>query len=148
MKIGDKEEAERQKAQATLKRFADATDPLQAKAMEEASAVALRDDAHRRIAMFTEVLELDREDPLALMGMGKALADLQEYDRADEFLGRARHAQKDNSALYATHGKVLEALGRPADAAEVYRQGVAVASRRGDLMPLKDMEHRLLLLQG
>ena len=61
---------------------------------------------------------------------------------------RARRAQKDNSALYAAHGKVLETLGRPADAAEVYRQGVAVASRRGDLMPLKDMEHRLLLLQG
>jgi folate-binding protein YgfZ len=148
MKIGDKEEAERQKAQATLKRFTDATDPLQAKAMEEASVVALRDDAQRRIAMFTEVLELDQEDALALMGMGKALADLQDYDRADDFLGRARRAQKDNSTLYATHGKVLEALGRPADAAEVYRQGVAVASRRGDLMPLKDMEHRLLLLQG
>jgi len=148
MKIGDKEEAERQKAQATLKRFSDADDPLQAKAMEEASATALRDDANRRIAMFSEVLELDQEDALALMGMGKALADLQEYDRADDFLGRARNAQKDNSSLYATHGKVLEALGRPVDAAEVYRQGVAVASRRGDLMPLKDMEHRLLLLQA
>ncbi len=148
MKIGDKEEAERQKAQATLKRFADAGDPLQARAMEEASAAALRDDANRRITMFTEVLEIDQEDPLALMGMGKALADLHQYDRADEFLGRARRAQKDNSSLYVAHGKVLEALGRPADAAEVYRQGVAVASRRGDLMPLKDMEHRLLLLQA
>ena len=98
--------------------------------------------------MFTEVLEIDREDPLALMGMGNAWADLQQYERADDFLGRARGAQKDNSALFAAHGKVLEALGRPSEAAEVYRQGVAVASRRGDLMPLKDMEHRLLLLQG
>jgi len=146
MKIGDKEEAERQKAQATLKRFSDAGDPLQARAMEEASEAAVRDEARRKIAMFTEVLELDREDPLALMG--KAWADLQQYDRAESFLGRARQAQKDNSALFAAHGKVLEALGRPSDAAEVYRQGVAVASRRGDLMPLKDMEHRLLLLKG
>ncbi len=148
MKIGDKEEAERQKAKATLKRFADAGDPLQARAMQKASEAAARDEAHRKIAMFTEVLEIDREDPLALMGMGNAWADLQQYERADDFLGRARGAQKDNSALFAAHGKVLEALGRPSEAAEVYRQGVAVASRRGDLMPLKDMEHRLLLLQG
>jgi folate-binding protein YgfZ len=148
MKIGDKEEAERQKTQATLKRFSDAGDPLQARAMEEASKAAMAEEARRKIAMFTEVLEIDREDPLALMGIGKAWADLQQYDRADDYLGRARRAQKDNSSLFAAHGKVLEALGRPADAAEVYRQGVAVASRRGDLMPLKDMEHRLLLLQG
>ena len=97
--------------------------------------------------MFSEVLELDPTDPLALMGLGKAFADLEQFDLADTHLERALAAQPDNSALYAARGKVLEALGRTVEAGEIYRQGVGVASRRGDLMPLKDMEHRLLMLE-
>ncbi len=146
MKIGDRDEAERQKAQATLKRFAEAGDPIEARALEEAATAARRDEARRKIEMFSAVLEIDPEDPLALMGMGNALADLQDYGRAAECLGNALRVQGDNSAVYAAYGKVLESLDKPADAADVYRRGVVVASRRGDLMPLKDMEHRLLML--
>lgn len=145
MKIGDKDEAERQKAQATLKRFASA-DPAEAKAMEKMAAAARQDDARRKIGMFTAVLDIDPADPLALMGMGKAYSDLEEYDQAEKYLTEALRIQDDNSSLYAACGKVLEALNRPGDAAEIYRRGVGVASRRGDLMPLKDMEHRLSLL--
>ena len=146
MKIGDKEEAEKQKAQATLKRFAEAVDPAEAKAMEEAAAVSRREDAQRKIGMFSSVLEIDPEDPLALMGMGNSLAVLENFDRAAEYLAGALRVQNDNSALYASYGKVLESLEQLSAAAEVYRRGIAVASRRGDLMPLKDMEHRLLML--
>lgn len=146
MKIGDKDEAERQQAQATLKRFSSA-DPAEAVAMEKMAAAARQDDARRKIEMFTAVLEIDPVDPLALMGMGKALADLDHFDQAEKYLTEALRIQTDNSSLYAACGKVLEALQRPGEAAEIYRQGVAVASRRGDLMPLKDMEHRLSLLE-
>ena len=38
-------------------------------------------------------------------------------------------------------------LNREADALKVYREGMAVASKKGDLMPLKEMERRALLLQ-
>lgn len=148
MKIGDRAEAEKQKAQATLKRFASAADPTEARAMQEVADTAARKDAERRIEMFTEVLGIDPEDPLALMGMGKALADLEDHSRADEYLERALTAQPDNSALYAARGKTQEALGRGELARKTYQQGVAVASRKGDLMPLKDMEHRLLMLDG
>ena len=145
MKIGDKDEAERQKAQATLKRFS-STDPAEARAMEKVAVVARQDEARRKIGMFTAVLDIDPQDPLALMGMGKALTELEDYDQAEKFLAEALRIQADNSSLYAACGKVLEALQRPVEAAEIYRQGVVVASRRGDLMPLKDMEHRLGLL--
>jgi folate-binding protein YgfZ len=146
MKIGDQDEAERQKAQATLKRFATATDPAEARALQREAETFRVQEVHHRIELFTEVLEFDPTDPLALMGMGKALADLEQYDQADTYLERALTAQPDNSALYAARGKVLEALGRTAEAGVVYRKGVGVASRRGDLMPLKDMEYRLLML--
>ncbi|MFT5316104.1 MAG: hypothetical protein ACI9UK_001945 [Candidatus Krumholzibacteriia bacterium] len=65
---------------------------------------------------------------------------------AAEFLQRALKQQDQNSPLYASYGRVLESLGRHKEAAQVFKDGIAVASRKGDLMPLKEMEHRLRLL--
>lgn len=148
MKIGDQDEAERQKSLATFKRFSSATDPGEARDLQNEAEAAQTKEAERRIRMFAEVLEFDPEDPVALMGMGKAHAELGQNRQAGAYLEQALAAQPENSVLYALRGKVLEALGRPEKAREMYRQGVEVASRRGDLMPLKDMEHRLLLLQA
>lgn len=146
MKIGDKDEAERQKAQATLKRFAGTSDPAEARALEESAEASRRQEAGRKIDMFAEVLQFDPADPLALMGMGRAWSDLGDHGRAVDYLAQALDVQPDNSSLYASYGKALQALGRSGEAADIFRQGVAVAGRRGDLMPLKDMEHRLLLM--
>ncbi len=148
MKIGDTVEAENQKAMATMKRFAGLGDPAELGKMEAAEKDARRQDAQRKQTMFGEVLELDPDDPLALMGYGQACAALEDHAAAAVHLGRALDQQQDNSAVYAALGRALEALGRLEEAADVYHRGVAVASRRGDLMPLKDMEHRLLLLSG
>jgi len=49
--------------------------------------------------------------------------------------------------VYAAWGKALEALKKIKEAVEVYRKGMEVASKKGDLMPLKEMEHRVLLLE-
>jgi Flp pilus assembly protein TadD len=146
MKIGDRQEAERQREQATLKRFASLDDAREAAERAEAEAAARRQDAARKLAMFTEVLELDPEDPLALLGAGNALATLDRQVEAEPLLGRAVAAQPDNSALYLAHGRALELLGRGDEAAATYRAGVVVAGRKGDLQPLREMEHRLLLL--
>lgn len=146
MKIGDKQEAERQREQATLKRFASIDDAREAAERAAAEAATRRQDAARKLAMFGEVLEIDPDDPLALLGAGSALATLERHAEAEPLLGRAVAAQPDNSALYLAHGRALELLGRGEEAAAVFRAGVAVASRKGDLQPLREMEHRLLLL--
>ncbi|MBK9472515.1 MAG: tetratricopeptide repeat protein [bacterium] len=148
MKLGDRPEAERQRELATLKRFAGIDDQREATERAAAEAVARRGDAARKLSMFAEVLELDPEDPLALLGAGNALATLERHAEAEPLLGRARAAQPDNSALYLSHGRVLELLGRGEEAATTYRAGVTVASRKGDLQPLREMEHRLLLLDA
>ena len=147
MKLGDREEAERQRALATSKRLGGATGAAAAAGHEATVADQRRRDARRKRDMFSEVLALDPADGLALMGLGNALVDLEDLEGAAEHLGRACSVLKDNSALYASLGKVQEQLGRSRDAAATYRRGVSVASRRGDLMPLREMEHRLLLLQ-
>lgn len=147
MKVGDRQEAERQKALGTLKRFGN-TDPTSLRQAQEAEQEALRRDALRRETMYAQVLEIDPEDALALAGMGQAHADLGRWEQAEVCLARALLVQEDNSPLYLAHGKVLQLLGRAEEAAATFRCGVRVASRKGDLQPLREMEHRLTLLQG
>lgn len=147
MKVGDIEAAERHRAAATMKRFGALASQAAAEELAAAEAAKARADAERRLAMFAEVLEFDAEDPLALMGAGKALSELDRDAEAEPYLARACGVQKDNSPLFALHGKVLERLGRAADARAVYERGIETASRKGDLMPLREMENRLLLLR-
>ena len=96
--------------------------------------------------MFSKVLEFDPVDPIALFGMGNAQLVLEEYADAADLLQRAIEVDKTNSPVYAARGKALEGMGAIEQAIDTYKQGVEVASRKGDLMPLKEMEHRLLLL--
>jgi folate-binding protein YgfZ len=146
MQIGEKDEAERQKSLATLKKFGVTVDARQAEALAAQDLAARRAEAERKQAMFSEVLEIDPEDALALMGMGQALETLDDLEGAAAYLQQALAGQDNNSALFASCGRVLARLGRTSEAREVYRRGIGVASRRGDLMPLKEMEHRLQLL--
>ena len=145
MKIGNREEAERQRALSTMKQFG-VDDPMVLRQQEEAGKKVKLEEARLKLDMFAEVLDLDPRDALALMGMGNALSDLELYSDAEQCLGRAVDEQSDNSSLYLSHGKVLEKLGRHNEARDVWQRGVVVAGRRGDLMPLREMEHRLLLL--
>jgi Flp pilus assembly protein TadD len=71
---------------------------------------------------------------------------LGEAAEAAKHLARAVEVDKNNSAVYVPLGKALEQLERVDEAVAAYRAGMEVASRKGDLMPLKEMEHRLLLL--
>jgi Tfp pilus assembly protein PilF len=50
---------------------------------------------------------------------------------------------EDYSAAYVLLARTLEKLSRPEEAIEVYRKGIAAASKKGDLMPLKEMQQRL-----
>ena len=37
----------------------------------------------------------------------------------------------------------MEKLSRQGEAIQTYREGIAVASKKGDLMPLKEMQQKL-----
>lgn len=149
MKLGDKQTAEDHAGKATLKQMAKARGKVGAGATaDEDLAKAKRSEALRKTSMFSKVLEIDPVDGIALFGMGNALLTLEDYAGAAEHLARAAEVDPKNSAVYAARGKALEKLGAVDEAVAVYKAGVEVASRKGDLMPLKEMEHRLLLLGG
>lgn len=151
MKLGDRQTAERESATAMSKSMARGRQESDGRSAAELAAeqeAARRADAQRKREMFSMVLEIDPVDPIALFGLGNALSTLGLWDEADAAYASARAAHPDHSAVYLGHGKVLEQLERPHDAVATYAAGMEVASRRGDLMPLKEMEQRALLLRA
>lgn len=149
MKIGDKETAEAEAAKAMQKSMAKRSGrEVDGAKLDEVLVEQQRADALRKRAMFAQVLEIDPEDGIALFGLGNALSILQEWEAAADVLARAVAIGRDNSAVHLALGRALEQLGRTEEAERVYLEGMEVASRKGDLMPLKEMEHRVLLLSG
>jgi folate-binding protein YgfZ len=143
MKQGNLDKAEDEKAIAKLMETQLVVDQRQAEAAGEAERRRIEFEARDRIRMFREVLEIDPEDPLATFGLGSAYLQLQEYAAAVPFLERATEVQKDYSAAYLSLGKCHEFLGDSARAQDAYTRGISVASRKGDLMPMREMERRL-----
>lgn len=120
---------------------------------QAAKAKAQQADATRkaalveRIPLFEEVLELDPQDVVANFGLGKALVDLERYEEAVPRLRAAIAAQPDYSMAYNHLGTCLIAMGQRTEAVEVLRGGVAAATTRGDFIPKRDMERKLLELE-
>lgn len=151
MKLGDKTTAETEAAKAANKSMARGADDeagTSAAEIAQAQDEARREDAARKEGMFRQVLDFDPEDPVAWFGLGKSLSTLERWDEAAHALARACEVDAKNAAAFLAHGKALEHVGRDTEALEVYRTGMEVASQRGDLMPLKEMESRVLLLGG
>jgi len=93
--------------------------------------------------MFLEVLEIDPIDQVANFGLGSIYLDQERFSEALPPLRRVVENYPDYSAAYLILGKTLEKLEQKEDAAEVYRKGIATASKKGDLMPLREMQTRL-----
>lgn len=142
------EEAEEEKAKAAVLQIKTAQSAKQAEQLAASERERIRHEALERIGMFEEVLEIDPEDSLATFGMGMARMQLGEFDKALPYLARATELQKDYSVAYLNLGKCHEFLGNSEDAAAAYRMGIRAAGRKGDLMPMREMERRLNSLKG
>lgn len=141
------EEAEEEKAKAAVLGIQHASDERKAKEIATAERERIQQEAEERIGMFKEVLEIDPLDPVATFGLGKAYIQLQKFDDAIPHLEKAIEAQSDYSAAYLEMGKCHEFMERAEAASDCYREGIAVASRKGDLMPMREMERRIKALQ-
>lgn len=140
-------EAEEEKAKAAVLQMKHTRQAREAEEIAAAERERIRREAMDRIAMFKEVLEFDPDDPLATFGTGMAYVQLNEYDRAVPHLERATQVQKDYSAAYLNLGKCFEFMDRTDEARNAYAAGIECASRKGDLMPLREMERRLKALE-
>ncbi len=141
MLLGDKETAEFHMAEATrLNMFKD---------MEQRTAQVQkqqeRAQKEQMMAMFKEVLEQeDPEDLVANYGLGKSLVDLEQYQEAIPYLEQAVKVDRFYSAAYLQLGLAQEHAQEIDSARSTYQKGIEVAAEKGDLMPKKSMEQRLL----
>ena len=136
-------EAEDEKAKAAVLQMKHARQAREAEDIASEERERIRREAIDRIAMFKEVLEFDPDDPLATFGTGMAFIQLNDYKNALPHLRRATQVQKDYSVAYLNLGKCLEFLKRDDEARLAFTAGIESAARKGDLMPLREMERRL-----
>ncbi len=93
-----------------------------------------------RIEQFKEAVELFPDDVVARFGLATAYLDAgQAADAAREFQWVV-DAKPDYTAAFRGLGRALERLERIEEAKEVYRRGIAVGERTGDLQTKKEME--------
>jgi tetratricopeptide (TPR) repeat protein len=93
-----------------------------------------------RMEMFKQVLAIDSEDLLANYGYGSCLTDLGEPDKAIPFLEKAIAIKPTHTVAYLSLARAYKALGNAEKLAQTIEKGIEVASKRGDLSPLNEME--------
>ena len=116
---------------------------LQAKKARKKQATKDKEEQERKVGMFNQVLEIDPIDQVANFGLGSIYLDTGKYEEALAPLKTVVEHYRDHSAAYLMLGKTLEKLSRKEEAADVYKNGIEAASKKGDLMPLRDMQNRL-----
>ncbi len=146
MQQGNKELAEEEKAKAMSIRMSQVAREFAEKQQNETDRQQQRQEAEHRMGMFKQVLEIDPDDLLANHGMGSAFVELEDYESALPFLRKALEIKPTHTVAYVALGKALEALGDKDAALKTYEDGIAVASKRGDMTPMKEMQERVAAL--
>ena len=143
MKQGRIEDAEFEKAEATALQFEKAIEKNMAKKLKKKEEEQKKIEMEERVGMFKQVLEIDPQDQVANFGLGSIYLETERYQEGLEPLKTVIAAHQDYSAAYLLLGKTWEKLSNKEEAIETYKKGIAVASKKGDLMPLKDMQNRM-----
>ena len=145
---GDKEAAEEEKALAMSIRMRKLAEEVTEQQKQEEDRQRKVEEAKERIRMFREVLEIDGDDLLANYGLGNVHVELGEFEEAVPYLKKAIQIKPTHSVAYLALGAAYHGLNQLPEAEEVYRQGVDVAGKRGDMTPLKEMQSRLKQLEA
>jgi folate-binding protein YgfZ len=143
MKQGRIEDAELEKGEATAIEFERLVSASMAKKKSEKEAENIGKEQERKIEMFEKVLEIDPVDQIANFGLGSIYLERGQAEKALPPLKIVVQENKDYSAAYLLLGKTWEKLENSKEAIQTYKDGIAAASKKGDLMPLKDMQSRL-----
>jgi len=143
MKQGRIEDAENEKAEATALQFEQAVEKNMEKKMKKKAEDQKKKEMEDKIEMFKKVLEIDPADQVANFGLGSIYLETGRYKEGLGPLTIVVEKFKDYSAAYLLLGKTLEKLSENKKAIDVYKKGIAAASKKGDLMPLKDMQNRM-----
>lgn len=143
MQQGLIEKAEEEKAISMSIRMRMAAKEATRERQEEEEKKRQKEEAQGRMEMFAQVLEIDSEDLLANSGMGNCLVTLEQFEKALPYLKKAIEVKPTHTVAYVDLAKAFSGLKRKLEAAETLQKGIEVASKRGDMMPLKQMQLQL-----
>ena len=143
MKQGRIEDAEIEKGEATALQFEQLIEKNMAKKLKKKEAELKKKEMEDRVGMFKKVLEIDPKDQVANFGLGSIYLETGRYQEGLEPLKTVIEEYQDYSAAYLLLGKTWEKLSNQEEAIKTYKKGIAAASKKGDLMPLKDMQNRM-----
>ena len=144
---GMKEAAEDEKAISMSIRMKLAAQQASAEIQDKKKKEEQEQEARDRTAMFKEVLDIDDDDLLANYGVGSCQVALGEFEQAIPFLEKALRIKPTHTVAYVCLGEAYEGMGEKSKAVDTYEQGIAVASKRGDMTPMQEMQKRLATLQ-
>lgn len=140
MQLGDKETAEKHKAEATFKQFEVLGNEAQKKKKIEEEKKQSEVEKKRRESMFLQVLEIDEDDALANFGMGELCLERKEFSKAILHLTKSITVDKKYSVAYLALGKSYLENNEKSEAKEVLIKGIDIAVNNGDLMPANEMQ--------
>ena len=96
-----------------------------------------------RIATFRSFIARSPSDPFPRYGLAMELKGRGELTEAWTVFAELVDQFPDYVPTYLMAGGTLVALGRKAEAADIYRRGIAVATRRGDAHARRELEAAL-----
>ena len=85
------------------------------------------------------MLERGQDNALLRFTLGNLLYQQNDYTKAELHLSRAVEMDPDYSAAWKIYGRTLAAAGQHPEAARAFKQGIAVAEKRGDIQAAKEM---------
>jgi len=91
------------------------------------------------IANLEKLVGTPRDGALLRFSLGSEYLKTGDFEKAAEQLRAAVQKNPDYSAAWKLLGRALDESGRVPDALEAYRQGIAVAVRKGDKQAAKEM---------
>lgn len=143
---GMKDEAEEEKAiSVSIRMLLAARSDNKPKPKEDDSA--MHEETRQRMGMFQQVLEIDGDDLLANYGMGSCHVALAEFAKAIPFLKKAISIKPSYTVAYVSLAQAYEGVGETNQAIGTYETGIEVAAKRGDMMPMSDMQQKLSALK-
>jgi folate-binding protein YgfZ len=143
LKLGDKEQAEDHKAKATLLAMRAKMRQAGPQQNTDEAAQKHQQQLQDKVALFLNALKQYPDDPLGNFGLASAYMELSQPYEAIPYFEKALQGQPNHSVAYLSLGKCFEATQQWVSAKNTFEQGVAVAARRGDQIPLADMQQRL-----
>ena len=99
-------------------------------------------------APLEQMLEQGQDNVLLRYTLGSLCLQKELFEEAVSHLERALEHDRNHPASWRAYGKALAGCGRTSDAIAAYRNGIEIASERGDVQTVKEMRVFLKRLEA